>query len=136
MRRTPEEGRHEFTRMRVQLVWLSRTRQRPAQGLAVPAARRRWARKLVPVAGTASGARRKPPPHTPRRLPQPGQCEDGTGAAADAITRQPRWPAADGRAVAGALAGMPDRAQKLDPARLCRARAPVPGTMPRADLAG
>src|SRR5215471_7088996 len=57
---------------------------------------------------------------------QPGQCEDGTGAAADAITRQSRWPAADGRAVAGALAGMPDRAQKLDPARLCRARAPVP----------
>jgi len=39
---------------------------------------------------------------------------------------KPDGPAADGRAVAGALAGKPRRAQNLHAARLCRARAPVP----------
>src|SRR5437764_11401454 len=38
---------------------------------------------------------------------------------------KPDGPAADGRAVAGALAGKPRRAQNLHAARLCRARAPV-----------
>src|SRR6266536_405361 len=135
---TEQPGRncHEFTRMRVQLVRLPRTRQQSADGRAVPAARRGRTRKLVPVTGTASRAGRAPPPHPPRRLPQPGQRTNSTRAAPDSITWQPRQPAADGRAVAGALAGEPGRAQKLHAARLCRARASVPGALPWADPAG
>jgi hypothetical protein len=59
--------------MRIQLLRLPRTRQRTTHGCAVPAARRGWTRKLVPVAETVSRAARAPLPHPPRRHPQPGQ---------------------------------------------------------------
>ena len=118
------------------LVWMPGAGERAATGRPVPAAWPGRAWQLVSVPRAACWAGRTPPPDPARRVPDPDCGRAGSSAAADARSWKGRSSAGDGEAVAGPLAGGAGHAEAIDAAGLCRTRAPVPGPVPWADLAG
>src|SRR5437773_2090167 len=122
--------------MRVPPVLVRRSGDRPAVRAGVPAAGWRAGWELVRTAGAARRAGRAAPADPAGRLSVPCSCGGGAGPAAGTPSRRYRRPDADGGGLAGALAGLPHRHRAVDRARLCRARAPVPGPVPGEVLLG
>jgi hypothetical protein len=121
---------------RVPPVRVRRSGDRPAVRAGVPAAGWRAAWELVRTAGAARRAGRAAPTDPAGRLSVPCSCGGGAGPPAGTPSRRYRRPDADGGGLAGALAGLPHRHRAVDRARLCRARAPVPGPVPGGGAAG
>ncbi len=101
----------------------------------VPAARGAGARQLVRVRGASGRAGRGPPTGPTGRVRRRGGGAGRPGAAGDASAEAGGGQADDDRAVAGPLAGQPDRHPVLHGARLRLARPAVPGPVSRPDPA-